>query len=53
MCQGLMGEKLAKKKIFKILLRRMSLTMIPGNKNHFCASLPLFTVLVTFDARME
>ena len=31
----------------------MSLTMIPGNKNHFCAALPLFAVLVTFDARME
>ena len=31
----------------------MSLTMIPGNENHFCAALSLFAVLITFDARLE
>ena len=31
----------------------MSLAMIPGNKNHFCAALSLFAVLVTIDTRLE
>ena len=31
----------------------MSLAMIPGDENHFCAALSLFAVLVTFVARLE
>ena len=31
----------------------MSLPMIPGNENHFWPALSLFTVLVTFAARLK